>query len=96
MGAEAFAERARGELRATGEHVRRRTVATRHELTPQEERIARLASEGVSNGEIAAQMFISSSTVAYHLRKVFRKLGVSSRGQLARAMAEQVRTAAPA
>jgi len=95
MGAEAFAERARVELLATGEHVRRRTVATRDELTPQEERIAHLAGRGESNQEIAAQLFISSSTVAYHLRKVFRKLGIHNRAQLYDAIAEQDETAAP-
>ncbi len=82
MGAAAFAERARVELLATGEHVQRRTVASHDQLTPQEERIARLAGEGASNREIATQLFISSSTVAYHLRKVFQKLGVRSRAQL--------------
>jgi DNA-binding CsgD family transcriptional regulator len=94
MGASLFAKRARVELRATGEHARQRTVATRDELTPQEERIARLASEGASNQEIATQLFISSSTVAYHLRKVFRKLDIHNRAQLVHAIAEQVRTAA--
>ena len=94
MGAEAFAKRARVELLATGEHVRQRTVATRDELTPQEERIAWLASEGASNHEIAAQLFISPSTVAYHLRKVFRKLGIHHRAQLAHAMPEQADSAA--
>jgi DNA-binding CsgD family transcriptional regulator len=83
FGMEAFAERARVELEATGERARKRTVETRGDLTPQETQISRLAAEGHSNKEIAAQLFISPSTVEYHLRKVFRKLGVRSRTQLA-------------
>ena len=86
LGMEAFAERARIVLRATGEHARKRTAATRESLTAQEALIARLAGGGASNPEIAAQLFISPATVAYHLRKVFTKLGVSSRKQLARAL----------
>jgi DNA-binding CsgD family transcriptional regulator/tetratricopeptide (TPR) repeat protein len=82
FGMEAFAERARAELEATGEHARKRTVETRDELTPQEAHVCRLAAEGATNHEIAAQMFISPSTVDYHLRKAFRKLGVKSRHQL--------------
>jgi DNA-binding CsgD family transcriptional regulator len=85
MGAEAFAERARIELLATGERARQRTAETEHELTPQEAQIARLVSDGESNRDIAAQLFLSTSTVDYHLRKVFRKVGVTSRTQLARA-----------
>jgi DNA-binding CsgD family transcriptional regulator len=84
FGAEAFAERARGELKATGERARKRTSDVREELTPQEEQVCRLAAEGQTNQEIAAQLFISASTVDYHLRKAFRKLGVRSRTQLAR------------
>jgi DNA-binding CsgD family transcriptional regulator len=83
MGAEAFAERARVELSATGQHGARRAVAT-IALTPQEARIARLVGEGASNPQIAAQLFISPATVAYHLRKVFTKLGVASRNELVR------------
>jgi DNA-binding CsgD family transcriptional regulator/tetratricopeptide (TPR) repeat protein len=82
MGMMGFAERARGELLATGETVRKRTVDTRNDLTPQEVQIARLAGEGRTNSEIAAQLFISARTVEWHLRKVFPKLGISSRRQL--------------
>jgi DNA-binding CsgD family transcriptional regulator len=80
MGAEAFAERARRELLAAGETVRRRTTETREHLTPQEAQIARLAAERHTNPEIAAQLFISPRTVEYHLRKVFLKLDISSQG----------------
>jgi DNA-binding CsgD family transcriptional regulator len=83
FGMEAFAERARVELEATGEHARTRTVETLGDLTPQESQISRLAAQGHTNREIAAQLFISPSTVEYHLRKVFRKLGVKTRTQLA-------------
>jgi len=86
---EAFAERARRELMATGEHVHRRTVETRDDLTAQERQIARLARDGLSNAEIGARLFISQHTVAYHLRKVFSKLGVTKRHQLADALGDQ-------
>ena len=79
MGAEAFAERARRELLATGEKVRKREVATHTELTPQEEHIARLARDGRTNRDIAAELFLSARTVEWHLRKVFAKLGITSR-----------------
>jgi DNA-binding CsgD family transcriptional regulator len=86
IGAEAFAERARIELRAVGGQVRERAVQATDALTAQEALIARLASRGASNPEIAAQLFISRATVAYHLRKVFVKLGVTSRDQLAQVL----------
>ncbi|HJZ27427.1 MAG TPA: LuxR C-terminal-related transcriptional regulator, partial [Streptosporangiaceae bacterium] len=86
IGMLAFAERARRELQATGEHVRRRTVDTRDQLTPQEAQIARLARSGLSNPQIAAQLFLSPRTVQYHLAKVFSKLEISSRRELERAL----------
>jgi DNA-binding CsgD family transcriptional regulator len=89
MGAEAFASRAERELLATGERARKRTAGTRDQLTPQEGQIARLAARGDTNREIASQLFISSSTVEYHLRKAFRKLGVKSRTQLANSLGSQ-------
>jgi len=88
MGMEAFAERARQELLATGATVHKRSVEARDELTPQEAHIARLARDGLSNPEIGAQLFISARTVEWHLRKVFTKLGISSRKQLRMAMPE--------
>jgi DNA-binding CsgD family transcriptional regulator len=83
FGVEAFAERARLELAATGAHARKRTVETLDQLTPQETQVARLAALGETNREIAARLFISPHTVEYHLKKAFRKLGVKSRTQLA-------------
>jgi DNA-binding CsgD family transcriptional regulator len=80
------AERARSELRATGERAPKRTAQTRDALTAREAHIARLAGQGASNPEIAAQLYISPATVAYHLRKVFAALGISSRGELASAL----------
>jgi DNA-binding CsgD family transcriptional regulator len=93
MGAEGFAERARHELLATGERVRKRREDTRDELTPQEEQIARLAREGRTNPEIAAELFLSPRTVEWHLKKVFTKLGITSRRALRDALPQ---TAAPA
>ena len=86
MGMEAFAERARRELMATGEKVRKRSPVAVEEFTPQEVQIARLASDGRTNPEIAAQMFLSPRTVEWHLRKVFSKLDISSRRELAGAL----------
>ena len=83
IGMEAFAERARVELLATGERVRKRIADTRDELTPQERQIARLARDGLSNPDIGAQLFLSPRTVEWHLRKVFAKLGIRSRRELA-------------
>jgi DNA-binding CsgD family transcriptional regulator len=94
-GAGAFAERARTELRATGERAPKRTAETRDALTAREAHIARLASRGASNPEIAAQLFISPATVSYHLRKVFTTLGISSRNQLAAALPAQPDSAPP-
>jgi DNA-binding CsgD family transcriptional regulator len=86
IGMEAFAERARGELLATGEKVRKRTAETRDELTPQERQIARLACEGLSNPEIGARLFLSPRTVEWHLRNVFTKLEIRSRRELSSAL----------
>jgi ATP/maltotriose-dependent transcriptional regulator MalT len=88
MGMEAFAERARGELVAAGETVHKRTVQMRYQLTAQEVQIARLAGDGLTNPEIGAQLFLSARTVEWHLRKVFSKLGISSRRELGRALAD--------
>jgi DNA-binding CsgD family transcriptional regulator len=91
MGMEAFAERARRELIATGEKARKRRDDTRHQLTPQEEQIARLARDGFSNPEIGATLFLSPRTVEWHLRKVFAKLGINSRGGLRTALPKRER-----
>ena len=87
LGARAFADRAWRELAATGERVRRRHVDAESELTPQEQQIAHLAAIGATNPEIANKLFLSPSTVDYHLRKVYRKLDVRSRRQLSQALA---------
>jgi DNA-binding NarL/FixJ family response regulator len=86
MGAEAFAERTRREPLATGETARKRVVEASGQLTSQEAQIARLARDGLANPEIGARLFISPSTVQYHLRKVFVKLDINSRTQLHRAL----------
>jgi DNA-binding CsgD family transcriptional regulator len=96
MGADGFAERARRELLATGEKVRKRREDTRDELTPQEEHIAGLARDGHTNSEIGAQLFLSPRTVEWHLRKVFAKLGISSRKGLRDALPSRDREATPA
>ena len=93
MGAEAFAERARRELVATGETARRLTESTRDALTPQELQVAQLARDGYTNPEIAAQLFISPRTVQYNLHKVFQKLEIISRNQLARLPAGSIGSA---
>jgi DNA-binding NarL/FixJ family response regulator len=82
MRADGFAQRALRELRATGERVRTRTTDTPAQLTARETQIARLAGDGLSNPEIAAELFMSPRTVEYHLYKVFSKLAISSRSQL--------------
>ena len=89
MGLEAFSERAERELLATGERARKRVDFSRADLTPQEAQIARLARDGFSNPEIGARLFLSSRTVEWHLRKVFLKLGISSRRQLRSALPER-------
>ena len=96
IGMEAFADRARRELQATGEKVRKRTVQTRDELTAQEEQIARLARLGLSNPEIGARLFLSPRTVEWHMKKVFTKLGISSRMGLHDALPSPDAEAAPA
>jgi DNA-binding CsgD family transcriptional regulator len=96
MGAQGFADRARRELQATGETVRKRTDDTRGDLTPQEAQIARLAANRLSNPEIAAQLYLSPRTVEYHLRKVFQKLGISSRKELANALPRSTSVLIPA
>jgi len=82
IGMEAFAGRARRELGAAGEKARKRPVETHDELTPQEEQIARLARDGLTNAEIGGQLFLSPRTVEWHLHKVFAKLGITSRSGL--------------
>ena len=89
IGMEAFAERARRELLATGEKLRKRGVETRDDLTPQERQIARMAGDGLSNPAIGARLFLSPRTVEWHLRKVFAKLEIHHRGELGDALEER-------
>jgi DNA-binding CsgD family transcriptional regulator len=96
IGMEAFAERARRELLATGETARKRTTDTRGDLTAQEAQIAQLAREGYSNPEIGAQLFLSARTVEWHLHKVYAKLGISSRKELGAALRTKTREPQPA
>jgi DNA-binding CsgD family transcriptional regulator len=96
MRAEGFAERARRELLATGETVRKRTADTRDELTAQEKQVAWRARDGYSNSEIGSELFLSPRTVEWHLRKVFTKLGISSRRQLREALSNLGQVAMPA
>jgi len=96
FGADAFAERTRRELLATGEKVRKRSDETRGQLTAQEEQIARLAADGQTNQEIGAQLFLSPRTVEWHLHKVFTKLGITSRMQLRDKLPDAARVGAPA
>jgi DNA-binding CsgD family transcriptional regulator len=84
LGATLWAQRAETELRASGETARKREQSTADQLTPQEVQITGLVAEGLTNREIGAQLFISSRTVEYHLRKVFTKLGIASRSELIR------------
>jgi DNA-binding CsgD family transcriptional regulator len=96
MGIGGFAERARAELVATGETVRRRGPKTATGLTPQEIRVARLALDGRTNPEISTQLFLSPRTVEWHLRKVFTKLGISSRRELPAVLPDLGRDPMPA
>ena len=84
MGSLAFAERARRELQAAGQKTRKQPTAAGDDLSPQERQIAELAGQGLTNQEIAGQLFISAHTVEWHLRKVFTKLGIRSRRELRR------------
>jgi len=92
---EAFAERARKELLAAGQAIREPSAETHERLTPQEEQIARLARDGLSNPEIGVQLFLSARTVEWHLRKVFTKLGIGSRRELDPALAQRGQNGQP-
>ena len=93
MGTAALADRANRELVATGEHARKRSVETRDDLTPQEAQIARLARDGLSNADIGARLFLSQSTIAYHLRNVFSKVNIASRHELAHVLPDGLNSA---
>jgi DNA-binding CsgD family transcriptional regulator len=95
VGAARWFDRAQGELRATGETARKRDPSALGQLTPQEQQIARLVGEGASNKDVAAQLFLSPRTVEYHLRKVFMKLGITSRSELIRHGVEAELATAP-
>jgi DNA-binding NarL/FixJ family response regulator len=94
IGMEAFGDRAQGELVAAGAKLRMRHVEVREDLTPQEEQIARLARDGLTNAQIGAQLFLSSRTIEWHLHKVFGKLAIDSRSGLPAALPRQGRDAA--
>src|SRR5262249_23070938 len=96
VGATPWADRARRELRATGETARKRDISPLAQLTPQELQVARLVADGATNKAVAAQLFVSPKTVEYHLRKVFDKLGIASRGELIRIELGQRPQAQPA
>jgi ATP/maltotriose-dependent transcriptional regulator MalT len=96
MGFEAFADRASKELLATGEKARKRTAETRDDLTAQERQIAELARDGLANPEIGARLFLSPRTVEWHLHKVFGKLGIRSRRELATVLPSSESEAVPA
>jgi DNA-binding CsgD family transcriptional regulator len=83
LGATPWAERARTELRVSGETARKRDPSTEQQLTPQERQVALLATQGLSNQQIADQLFVSRHTVGYHLHKVYAKLGITSRAEMA-------------
>jgi DNA-binding CsgD family transcriptional regulator len=89
LGAQPWAEQARAELAATGETARRRDTSTLDELTPQERQIARLLAEGKTTREAAAAVFLSPKTIEYHLRHVYRKLGIGSREELVAKLSEE-------
>jgi DNA-binding CsgD family transcriptional regulator len=95
LAAEPWTERARAELRATGETMRRREPEERDELTPQELQIALQVAEGKTNKDVAAALFLSPKTIEFHLKRVYRKLGVRSRGELIRRFAASARDKVP-
>jgi len=92
---QAFADRARGELTAAGAKLRKRSLDARDQLTPQEQQIARLARDGLTNAQIGAELFLSPRTVEWHLHKVFGKLGIDARGSLEAALPQPERATTP-